>query len=234
MDSGTGQARAVLREGGVEFDERDATLFQEISRTGSVAKASTNLGRSRARALRRIEDLEAVFGELVERRRGGKAGGGSQLTDRAIELVNRYSRLQAALTATAQVPETVLHGTVTAVTGELADVETQIGTIRGLLDGLNNDERVQVRVGADAITVLDPAANVESNSTSARNRFTGAISGIDEGETVWTVAVDVGGIAFRALLTEDSATRLNVHVGSEVVITWKATATRLTVESRPM
>jgi molybdate transport system regulatory protein len=231
MEETTGRGRAALVADGVEFDAEDATLLRAIQRTGSVASASSELGRSRARALSRIESLEASFGDLVERRRGGSGGGGSRLTRAAIQLLNRYDRLAAALTATAQVPETVLEGTVRTVTGELAAVETRVGTVRGLHDGLDPDHRVQVRIGADAITILDPTRELKPDSTSARNRRSGSVTDIERGETVSEISVDVSGIAFRALITAESASRLALERGSNVAITWKATATRLVAET---
>lgn len=223
----TERGRASLVEGDVEFDARDAALLRAIARTGSVARASTELGRSRARALSRIETLEDAFGELVVRRRGGSGGGGSRVTETGTGLLDRYDRLEAALVATARVPETVLHGTVAGVTGELAEVETEVGAIRGLHDGLAVGEDVQVRIGADAITIHDGAAEVAPDATSARNRFRGRIASVDPGETVLTVEIEVDGTPFRALVTDESATRLDLRERQEVVVTWKATATRL-------
>ena len=231
MDETSGQGRATLVRDEVEFDDRDVTLLREIDETGSVAKASTNLGRSRARDLSRIGELESAFGDLVERRRGGSGGGGSELTDTARRLLNQYERLQVALTATAQVPETVLEGTVSSVSGELADVATSVGTVRGLHDGVSRDDPVQVRIGADSLTVLDPTADPDPDSTSARNQLSGTVAGIERGQTLFTVCVDVDGTVFRALVTEDSADRLELVAGREVVLTWKATATRLARES---
>lgn len=227
MAKTSGQGRAALLREGVEFGERDAALLEEVAKTGSVAKASTNLGRSRARDLSRIEELESVFGDLVERHRGGSGGGGSRLTDNATRLLNQYERLQVALSATAQVPETALEGTVSSVSGELADITTDVGTVRGLHDGVAVEDSVQVRIGADSLTVLAPASDPDPDSTSARNRLSGTVTRIDRGETVFTVAVDVDGTVFRALVTEDSADRLELGEGRGVVLTWKATATRI-------
>lgn len=230
MEETSGQGRAALVRECVEFDERDATLLREIGETGSVAKASTELGRSRARALSRIDELEGVFGGLVERQRGGSGGGGSTLTANAAGLLNQYERLQVALSATARIPETVLEGVVSSVSGELADVTTEVGTVRGLHDGLRLGDAVQVRIGADSCTLLDPAADPDPDSTSARNHLSGTISEIQQGQTVFTVGIDVGGTVFRTLVTEDSADRLGLAIGRAVVLTWKATATRLVQE----
>lgn len=227
MDEASGRGRARLVRDGVEFEARDARLLREIDETGSVAAASANLGRSRARDLARIEELEAAFGPLVERQRGGSGGGGSSLTPNATAVVNQYERLQVALSATAQVPETVLEGTVTAVDGELADVSTPVGSVRGIHTGIEVDDPVQVRIDADAITVLDPDADPNPDATSARNRLRGVVSGIDRGETVFTVTIDVDSTPFRALVTAESADRLDLARDRPVVVTWKATATRL-------
>lgn len=227
MDEMSGKGRGALVRDGVEFAARDVALLREIGKTGSVAKASSNLGRSRARDLSRIDELEEAFGKLVVRHRGGSGGGGSRLTENARQLLNQYERLQVALAATAQVPETVLEGTVTEVNGELAEVTTPVGMVRGLHDGVAVDDDVQARIGADALTVLDPEAHPNPDSTSARNRLVGIVSEVDRGETVFTVSVEVDSEVFRVLVTEESAERLALQRGREVVLTWKATATRL-------
>ncbi len=223
----SGRGRAALIEGDVEFDARDATLLRTVDRTGSVARASSELGRSRARALDRIATLEGAFGTLVSRRRGGSGGGGSELTENGTALLNRYDRLSVALSAAARVPETVLHGDVAAVDGELAAVETEVGTVWGLHDGLRPETVVQVRIGADAITVHDGEADLESGSTSARNRLRGRLLEIDSGNVVRTVVVDVDGADFSALITDESIGRLSLRPGDDIVLAWKATATRL-------
>lgn len=246
-DEAAGRGRAALIEGDVEFDARDAALLRAVHEAGSVAGAASNLGRSRARALSRIGALEDAFGRLVERQRGGSGGGGSRLTTAGRDLLDRYDRLQAVLAATARVPETVLDGTVASVDGELADVDTAVGTVRGLHGGTGgagdrdsaDDARdsttvgddVQVRIGADAVTVYKGEADVDPDSTSARNRLRGEVVGIEAGETVSTVRVAVDGVVFRVLITAESAARLELNAGDEVAIRWKATATRVVSQS---
>ncbi|WP_435092996.1 TOBE domain-containing protein [Halorubrum sp. N11] len=240
-DTGTGGAagrgQAALIEGGTEFHGRDAALLRAVHESGSVAGAASELGRSRARALSRIEALEAAFGTLVERQRGGSGGGGSRLSEDGRDLLDRYDRLQAVLAATAQVPETVLDGTVASVDGELADVNTPVGQVRGLHGGVDSagdgrdgaavGDAVQVRIGADAVTIYKGAERVDPDSTSARNRLRGEVVGVEAGETVSTVRVAVGEAVFRVLITAESASRLALKGGEEVAIRWKATATRI-------
>jgi len=241
----SGRAEAILVEGDVEFDERDAILLRSIDETGSVAAAAENLGRSRARALRRLETLEGAFGPLVERHRGGSDGGGSRLTGTGVALLERYDRLAAALQAAATVPETVLRGSVTAVDGELATIETSVGGVRALHDGVEIGDDVQVRIGADAVTLHTPEETPPLEATSARNRVTGTVAALEERTTVVDVEIavseepersgdsfsrnpdDPADARFHALVTDESRSRLAIEPGDDVVVTWKATATRV-------
>ena len=248
-DAAAGRGRAALIEDGVEFDGRDAVLLRAVDAAGSVAGAASELGRSRARALSRIEALEEAYGTLVKRRRGGEGGGGSRLAAGGRDLLDRYDRLQAVLAATASVPETVFRGTVTAIDGELAVVDTAVGELSGLHGGIENGEggtrdgespvvgdMVQVRIGADAVTVNEAAGAVDPDATSARNALAGRIVEIDAGETVSTARIavdadgfedDAEGVTVTALLTAESIERLGLAPGDQVSIRWKATATRL-------
>jgi len=233
---------ARLQAGDVTFGPEDVALLRAIGEHGSVSGAASALGRSRARALSRLEALEAAFGPLVERQRGGPSGGGSHLTDEARDVLARFDRLRAALAGTAGVSETVLDGTVTEETGELGLVETDAGTVRALViderdsedGGETTEDRVgatvQVSVRADAVTLHAPEDAPPGGGTSARNRFVGEVVGLDVGDAVATVALDVGlADPLQALVTVESVDRLSLSVGDELVATFKATATRATV-----
>lgn len=224
---------AQLRADGVAFTAADAELLRAVDEHRSVSGATEALGRSRARALERIGTLETAFGPLVDRRRGGASGGGSELTATAGELLARFDRLRATLAGTANVEERVLRGTVTERDGELGVVDTGAGPVRAQLVGQSArdppdvDSRVQVGVRSDAVTLHAPADSPPADSTSARNRIEGGVADIDRGTAVARVAVDVGGAEpLVALVTHESLDRLALEAGSRVVVTFKATATR--------
>lgn len=224
---------AQLRAEGVTFDAVDAKLLRAIADAGSVSGASEALGRSRARALRRIETLETEFGALVERQRGGATGGGSELTATAWELLARFDRLQAALAGTANVEECTIPGTVLARDGELCVVETDAGEVRARATGRPGrqppdvDAAVQVSVRSDAVTLHAPGEAPEGDATSARNRFVGTVGAIEGGTAIGQVTVDVGTPdPMVALLTAESLDRLALDPGDPVVVSFKATATR--------
>ncbi|MEF8801819.1 MAG: TOBE domain-containing protein [Halolamina sp.] len=220
---------AQLRADDVAFDGRDAALLRAVDDAGSLNAAAETLGRSYSRAHGRLTDLEAAFGDLVERRRGGESGGGSTLTARAHELLARFDRLRAGYSSVAETAEAVLDGTVEERNGELGTVSTAAGRVRALVPP--GAEAVQVSLRADTVTLHDPAEMPDESATSARNRFDGEVTAIDRGEAISRVTVDVGADApLAALVTEESRERLSLATGRQVVASFKATATRATAK----
>jgi len=224
---------AHLRADGVTFDADDAALLEAVAEAGSLNRAAGSLGRSYSRAHARLTDLEAAFGPLVERQRGGPSGGGSELTDRAADLLARFERLRAEFTGTAEAEETVLAGRVVDRDGELATVETPAGRVRALAGATDEGAAVQVTVRADAVTLHASADAPPASATSARNRFEGTVAAVDRGESVARVLVDVGAAnPLAALVTATSVEKLDLEGGAPVVASFKATATRATAAGR--
>lgn len=216
---------AALVAGDVRFEARDAALLSAIDETGSLNRATDRLGRSFAHAQRRVVALEDAFGPLVERRRGGRGGGGSELTPTARDLLARFDRVRREFAGAARADQTVLEGRVTDRDGELATVATAAGPVRALVPEDATDVEVWVR--SDAVTVASPADAPAPEGTSARNRFPGTVVGVDPGATIAEVSVDVGAERpVLALLTLDSVEKLGLSPGERVVVSWKATATR--------
>ena len=108
--------------------------------------------------------------------------------------------------------------------GELSTVETDAGRVRALAP---EAEAVQVTVRADAVTLHAPDEAPPEAATSARNRFAGQVVAIDTGAVVARVLVDVGAESpLAALVTMASVENLTLCEGAEVVVSFKATATR--------
>jgi molybdate transport system regulatory protein len=242
MDAGF---EAHLRADGVEFDADDAELLRTIDAEGSLNRAADALGRSYSRALQRLTELEDAVGPLVVRQRGGSGGGGSELTDEARDLLAQFQRLRAEFTGTAEVEETVLSGRVVAREGELATVETDAGQVRALAperadsaesksgDAEATEEQVQVAVRADTVTLHDPADAPAEVATSARNRFEGRVAAVGEAEAVARVTVDVNAEEpLVAIVTTSSVETLGLEKGTPVAISFKATATRASLQER--
>jgi molybdate transport system regulatory protein len=225
---GIPDAAVRIESDGVEFAARDVELLRGVDEHGSLNAASSALGRSFAHAQRRVVELEEAFGPLVERHRGGAGGGGSELTDRARDLLARFDRLQAEFAGVADATLSVLVGEVRAREGELATVEVGPGRVLALVPrDVAVGSTVEVSVRADAVTVELPAESPAPDATSARNRFEGRVTEVVRGESIGRVAVDVGtGTPLWALLTTDSMDRMSLAEGDTVVASFKATATR--------
>ncbi|MFW6436180.1 MAG: TOBE domain-containing protein, partial [Halococcoides sp.] len=95
-------------------------------------------------------------------------------------------------------------------------------------------ETVDVIVRADVVTLHRPDSAPPAADTSARNRFRGTVVALDRGETVATASVAVNeGIALPAIVTLDSVDLLDLEVGSDVVVSFKAAATQIAPERAP-
>jgi molybdate transport repressor ModE-like protein len=82
------QGKFILGEG-------TAQLLLAIKEKGSLSDAARQLGISYAHAWRKIRDIENNAGKrMVERKRGGKSGGSSALTEEGEHLLKKYERLK--------------------------------------------------------------------------------------------------------------------------------------------
>ncbi|MFC6963489.1 TOBE domain-containing protein [Halocatena marina] len=224
MDAGF---EARLRAKGVSFEKADAALLRAVEEQQSLNAAADSLNRSFSRAHKRIKTLEQALGPLVERQRGGVDGGGSELTANAHDLLTRFERLRTAYAGTAAVEETVLSGVVIDHKAELATVKTAAGTVRALIT--EPADRVQVVLRADAITLHTPDDVPSTAGMSARNRFHGTATEIDRGESIARVVVDIGAkTPVTTLITRDTLVEFDLEAGNNVIISFKATATRTT------
>jgi len=212
-----------LTVGDVTVTERDAAMLRAVDREGSMHAAAEALGRSYPHLQRRVVELEAALGSLTERVRGGAGGGGTRLTPAGTDLVRRFERLRRELSGVAAVPESVLTGTVVDREGQLATVRTAAGRIDARAPP--GADAVDVAVRADAVVLMasgDP-------HTSLRNRLDGVVDGVDADDGVVTVTVAVADdVTVAALVTAESADRLDLAPGDDVVAAFKATAARAT------
>jgi molybdate transport system regulatory protein len=88
--------RLWLESDGRAFGEGPSTLLDLVRTEGSLSKAAAALGMSYNKAWRSLRAAEGRLGfPLLERRVGGKEGGGSRLSPQGEELLRRYQELQA-------------------------------------------------------------------------------------------------------------------------------------------
>ncbi|MFB6175731.1 MAG: molybdenum-dependent transcriptional regulator [Halobaculum sp.] len=219
----------LIELGEVTVDERDVEALRGIDEYGSMHRAAEELGRSYARINQRISTLEDSVGTLVTRTRGGPDGGGSTLTERAHDLLARYDRLTAEFSGLARAQESVFRGTVVDRDGMLGTIETDAGTIRGIVSG--ESDTVQVSVRSDAVGLVAPDEAPRATQTSVRNQFSGTVLDVESRDGLVRVTLDVGAeTPLRTLVTERSREELDLTEGTDVVASFKATATRAVPE----
>jgi len=77
------------------LDGEGFALLLDINKTGSLTASSRNLGMSYRKAWGKLRDVEQYLGfRLVDKRRGGVAGGRTVLSNEGIELVRAYNNLR--------------------------------------------------------------------------------------------------------------------------------------------
>jgi molybdate transport system regulatory protein len=77
------------------FGSGRRALLQGIAKYGSINKAAKNINISYRKALSYIQAMEQRLRiRLVERKAGGKHGGGAVLTEEAKDLLKKYERLE--------------------------------------------------------------------------------------------------------------------------------------------
>ena len=78
------------------FGDGPCRLLSLVEQTGSLRSAAMEMGMAYTKAMKLLHHAEETVGEpLTVRSTGGKDGGGSRLTPRGKELVERYERYKA-------------------------------------------------------------------------------------------------------------------------------------------
>jgi molybdate transport system regulatory protein len=86
-------------------------LLEAIQRTGSLSQAARDLGMSYSRAWQLASSLNVSFHKtIVLLTRGGRGGGGAQLTSVGRELISRYRTFEGDIQARAERAFSALSG----------------------------------------------------------------------------------------------------------------------------
>lgn len=95
------RSKVWLERGGrAVFGDGKARMLEQIDRTGSLAAAAEALGMSYRGLWGRLREMEQRLGmKLIARKAGGSGGGGSRLTPRGREFLDRYRRFRRGINA---------------------------------------------------------------------------------------------------------------------------------------
>jgi molybdate transport system regulatory protein len=93
----------VLGKGGAE-------ILKAISEAGSITGAAEMLGMSYRFVWNYLQKMESRIGKVVEKERGGKAGGGTTLTPLGKTLLRQYLNIEEQMKRIARNVEKELEG----------------------------------------------------------------------------------------------------------------------------
>ncbi len=89
----------VVLEPGIAIGPGKADLLEGVAESGSIAAAGRRLGMSYKRAWSLIEAMNGDFGApLVTAMRGGRAGGGAELTELGAKVLALYRKMETRAT----------------------------------------------------------------------------------------------------------------------------------------
>jgi molybdate transport repressor ModE-like protein len=100
----------VEKDGEVVLSSAREQLLKEIEKEGSINKAAKKLGISYKKAWLLIKNMEDRLGfPILEKKRGGKEGGGSKLTAEGKKLLENYRNIIKSFTETKNDLEKVIN-----------------------------------------------------------------------------------------------------------------------------
>ncbi|MDD1763277.1 MAG: TOBE domain-containing protein [Methanobacteriaceae archaeon] len=204
----------------VFFDQKRFFLLKYIDELGSIMKASKKAEIPYRSALKYIEDMETELkSPVVITQRGGKGGGGgSRLSDAGKSLTWEYIKLANVIRK---------HRVVNEISGLVSEIDKESRIIKIVLDSkkisvpLTDDLKV-----GDAVLILispdDIMVMLEPQPSSLRNVFPCEIVAMELKEGTVRLTVTLDGISLMVDITEYSREKLDLNLGKEVYIGFKA------------
>lgn len=202
------------------LDNKKYQLLQSILDYGSLTKAAKEIKVSYRTALNYIEKMEmALDVKIVNTTKGGKGGGGgTSLTDDGYSILKECKKINAIME---------LHKEVNEIEAEIVDVNLEKGvmTIKMNQFEINAPLNRNYELG-DKILALISYDNIflmlEPQSSSIRNVLKGQIVEMRLKNEIIRVKIDVGGVVLCSDITVSAEKELNLNIGSEVYVGFKA------------
>ncbi len=216
------QYRLNLDDKIILLNKKKFELLKYIDECGSITLASKNAQIPYRSALKYIENLENDLNKtVVSTKRGGKGGGGgSTLTDEGRKVLREYRKVDSILK---------MHADVNEIEGEISDIDAENKIANIYLNGnkvilplrgnFSIGDKVLVLISPDDIFVM-----LEPQESSVRNIFPGKITSMELKNNLIRLNVDLGETSLFVDITEYAREQLNLNLGKEVFIGFKAAA----------
>jgi molybdate transport system regulatory protein len=216
------QYRLKFEDKIILLNNKKFKLLEYIDECGSIMKASKKVGIPYRSSLKYIENLEKdIDATIVSTKRGGKGGGGeSKLTKEGKFILKEYRKVESILK---------MHEDVNEIESNILDIdeENKIANIN-----LNNEKvilplRGNFNIGDRVLVLINPEdifIMLEPQESSVRNIFKGKITSMELKDHLIRLNINLGEVNFFADVTEYAREQLNLTLGKNVFIGFKAAA----------
>lgn len=202
------------------LDSKKFQLLESILDTGSLTAAAKSINVSYRTALNYIEKIESTLNvKIVNTTKGGKGGGGgTSLTEEGYSILKECKKINAIME---------LHKDVNEIEAEIVDIDDAKGvmTIQMHEFRINAPLNRNYEIG-DKLLALISYDNIflmlEPQTSSIRNILKGQIVEMKLENEVIRVRIDVGGINLCSDITLSAEKELNLSIGKEVYVGFKA------------
>lgn len=204
------------------LNNKQYELLEGILNMGSISKAAKSLNISYRTALNYIEKIESTLDvKVVSTTKGGKGGGGgATLTDDGFSILKECKKINAIME---------LHNDV----NEFESVVSSIDNSKGVMVLKAHDILIKApinknySVGEKLLTLIsydNIFLMLEPSISSIRNVFKGKIVEMKLEDEIVRIRINTGGLMFYSDITLSAEKDLNLTIGKEVYIGFKATS----------
>ena len=201
------------------LDTKKYQLLKNIEKYGSLTMASKKVEISYRTTLNYINQIESVLGaKVVNSTKGGKNKGGSKLTPEGYSIILECDKINAIMK---------LHNEINEINSKIVKIDDakNVMTIKFSDYGINTPLKEGFEVGDDVLALINYnniVLMLEPYESSIRNILKGTIVGMSLKHEIIRVKVNVGGELISCNITVSAEKELNLTIGKEVYIGFKA------------
>lgn len=204
------------------LNNKQYELLEGIINMGSISKAAKSLNISYRTALNYIEKIESTLDiKVVSTTKGGKGGGGgTTLTDDGFLILKECKKINAIME---------LHNDVNEFESEVFSIDNSNGVMELKAQNIlikapinknySVGEKVLTLISYDNIFLM-----LEPSVSSIRNVFKGKIVEMKLKDELIRIRISAGGLMFYSDITLSAEKDLNLTIGKNVYIGFKATS----------
>ena len=202
------------------LDEKKFDLLTYINESGSITAAAKQCKISYRTALNYIDKIESSLDiAIVSTKKGGSGGGGSTaLTEEGLQILKECKKINAIME---------LHRETNELEAEILEIDKSKGVMKIQMNEIsmtmplnkkyNVGDKILALISYDNIFIM-----LEPQTSSIRNIFKGKVVEMRLQDEMVRVKIDIGGVAIFSDITLSAGKDLDLSLGKEVYIGFKA------------